>query len=953
MKPSLKKSSLAGIALVSVLAVGCSGLKSTSTSGGGGGGGNSSGSFTIGGSISGLSGTGLVLQDNGGDNLTVAAAATKFTFATSVKSGGAYKVTVLTQPSNPAQTCTVTSGSGTASANVTTVAVTCTTNPVTATIGGTLSGLASGATVILQNNGGDSLTLTANGPFTFKTPVTGPTDAYAVTVNTQPTTPNQICTVSSGSGTATANVTNVAVSCVNSYTVSGTITGLVGTGFSLQDSFTPPGATSPTLDQLPITASSGNQSFTFKTFLPTGSAYTVSIAQQPSNPAQTCNVTAGTASGTVPTSAGNVSNVTVNCIAVTFEVSGTTYGLAGEPPNNGVLIDNSFSVHINTANTLQISSNGPFQFATPEALNDAYYLQIDHDASTQFQVCTRWNPQGFVTQNITNLQLDCGHNDWTFIGGGTAAGTETPVNPIYGKLASTSIPTGANVYPNPFTNLPGARFGAAGWTDKFGSLFLFGGNGYEMQGGQTQDTLPFEMNDLWVCVAVDVDDCEWWLVGSYNPNTIGGSAAGAQVEASAESEGEGAFYGPFNAPASRRGMASWTDTNGNLWLFGGAYGGHFLSDLWMLDTSVYDGTWLTYTTANVTWVQKGGPVFGNANSLDQGGVYPPTANPHPGAREYPVSWTDAAGNFWMFGGYGYDGAGHVGYLNDLWEYTGGNWVFKSGAATATINQVGIYGTQGTPAATNMPGARQEAAGWLDKSGTVLWLFGGEGEDATGFTTGSPGILNDLWMYDTTSGNWTFVAGSTAANQTGVYPLAPVIGPVNTTNAAGTCGLSNATAPCTPVSEAGAFPGSRWGAAAWVDGGGDLWLFGGWGLNSTATNGNGALNDLWVYTPNSTPTQPGTWAWIKGSNTGAAGGYYGSLLRPYRTHYTYTPGGRSLATVWRYYNPSLSLAVGPKGLEQFWLFGGEGYDEADLDGTPRTPTNGTLNDLWRYLPYKSY
>jgi hypothetical protein len=37
----------------------------------------------------------------------------------------------------------------------------------------------------LQDNGGDSLTITANGPFTFKTAVTGPTDAYAVTVLTQ------------------------------------------------------------------------------------------------------------------------------------------------------------------------------------------------------------------------------------------------------------------------------------------------------------------------------------------------------------------------------------------------------------------------------------------------------------------------------------------------------------------------------------------------------------------------------------------------------------------------------------------------------------------------------------------------------------------------------------------------------------------------------------------------
>jgi hypothetical protein len=107
--------------------------------------------------------------------------------------------------------------------------------------------------------------------------------------------------------------------------------------------------------------------------------------------------------------------------------------------------------------------------------------------------------------------------------------------------------------------------------------------------------------------------------------------------------------------------------------------------------------------------------------------------------------------------------------------------------------------------------------------------------------------------------------------------------------------------------------------------------------------------MWVYTPSATAGQPGTWAWIKGSNTGAAGGAYGPLTRPYVTHYTYTPGGRSLATSWHYYNP----AIGPTGLEQFWLFGGEGYDAADINGTSRTPTNGILDDSWRYLPYQDH
>ena len=78
-------------------------------------------------------------------------------------------------------------------------------------VGGTVSGLS--GTVVLQDNGGDNLPVTGNGPFTFATSLAGGT-AYAVTVKTNPT--GQTCTVSNGSGTiGAANVANVAVSCVN------------------------------------------------------------------------------------------------------------------------------------------------------------------------------------------------------------------------------------------------------------------------------------------------------------------------------------------------------------------------------------------------------------------------------------------------------------------------------------------------------------------------------------------------------------------------------------------------------------------------------------------------------------------------------------------------------------------------------------------------------------------
>ena len=166
--------------------------------------------YPIGGTVSGLSGT-VVLQDNGGDDLSVSASGA-FTFGTGLTSGSAYSVTVKTNPAG--QTCSVANGSGTVgSAGVTNVAVTCTANAAaTYPIGGTVSGLS--GTVVLQDNGGDDLSVSASGAFTFGTGLTSGT-AYSVTVKTNPA--GQTCSVANGSGTVgSAGVTNVAVTCTAS-----------------------------------------------------------------------------------------------------------------------------------------------------------------------------------------------------------------------------------------------------------------------------------------------------------------------------------------------------------------------------------------------------------------------------------------------------------------------------------------------------------------------------------------------------------------------------------------------------------------------------------------------------------------------------------------------------------------------------------------------------------------
>ncbi|MGE5757950.1 MAG: hypothetical protein ACM3W8_03695, partial [Sideroxydans sp.] len=84
--------------------------------------------LTVGGTVSGLAGGEVVLQINGADDLTVNADG-KFKFPKALKKGSAYEVTVKTPPATPVkQTCTVGQGSGSISAPVNNVAVTCTTN---------------------------------------------------------------------------------------------------------------------------------------------------------------------------------------------------------------------------------------------------------------------------------------------------------------------------------------------------------------------------------------------------------------------------------------------------------------------------------------------------------------------------------------------------------------------------------------------------------------------------------------------------------------------------------------------------------------------------------------------------------------------------------------------------------------------------------------------------------
>jgi hypothetical protein len=258
---------------------------------------------TVGGTITGLVGTGLVLH-NGGDSLAIPAGQASYLFPTPLRSGTAYAVTVTAQPTVPSQTCTVANGSGTVgAANVTNVNVTCTTRVFT--VGGTVSGLA--GTGLVLRKGTESLPIGANGTYAFQVPVPNG-GTYTVTAATQPTGPSQTCTVVNGSGTmGLANVTNVDVTCATrAFTVGGTVTGLTGSGLVLRNGS----------DRLAIPA--GATSYVLPTAVLSGRTYAVTVATQPRSPTQTCTVANGR--GTV--GGADVTNVNVTCATRAFAAGG-------------------------------------------------------------------------------------------------------------------------------------------------------------------------------------------------------------------------------------------------------------------------------------------------------------------------------------------------------------------------------------------------------------------------------------------------------------------------------------------------------------------------------------------------------------------------------------------------------------------------------------------------------
>lgn len=343
---------------------------------------------TVGGTVSGLAGAGLVLRNNGGDDQAINAAVGPVTFAfTPILTGGQYNVTIASQPANPWQTCTLIPepASGTIGNDPITVNVSCTTNSYAVSVNVTgmnplsASG-AKGADVVLRNNGADDLSILKDGVYPFASKVFSG-NTFNVTVAAQPVNPAQTCVPETPKDTTITNApVTVNVKCTtNSYTISGAVTGLAGTGFQLLNNTTP------------VTVLNGE----FSATLPGGSTYNFTVGTQPSNPTQKCDPTAG-ASPTGTVGNANVSGIAFVCNTQSFAVGGTLSGLS---TGTSLTLTNTLS-----GDSVVLSANGPYQMTMLSGT--PYDISVTKKALGQ--TCTVSNGAGTVTSaDISDVNVTC------------------------------------------------------------------------------------------------------------------------------------------------------------------------------------------------------------------------------------------------------------------------------------------------------------------------------------------------------------------------------------------------------------------------------------------------------------------------------------------------------------------------------------------------------------------
>lgn len=166
----------------------------------------------------------FVLQNNATDDLTIAGNGS-FTFNTAIPTGSNYAVTVFSNPQNPWQTCNVTNATGTVgAAAISNVSITCSVNQYT--MSGNITSTVPLPTGLTVTNGIDTINVPGGAtstPISFSTPINSGA-GYNIAINAEP--PGYVCAIQSlYSGTVLgANISNVAVNCVEGYRYGNVIT---------------------------------------------------------------------------------------------------------------------------------------------------------------------------------------------------------------------------------------------------------------------------------------------------------------------------------------------------------------------------------------------------------------------------------------------------------------------------------------------------------------------------------------------------------------------------------------------------------------------------------------------------------------------------------------------------------------------------------------------------------
>ena len=453
-------------------------------------------------------------------------------------------------------------------------------------------------------------------------------------------------------------------------------------------------------------------------------------------------------------------------------------------------------------------------------------------------------------------------------------------------------------------NIPGSRIGSVTWTDNDGNLWLFGGN------GKSESTRSGYLNDLW---KFNPSSHLWtWMGGSRSTNSIGNYNSIGVPSVN-------------NFPGARQNAVGWTDNHGNFWLFGGegmiskkekkdtppteekkddppppedkkdekddhgnhgegnngrgngneGHGGGHNSELGSTDDGLLNDLWM-YSPATHEWTWVSGN--DNANGKGKYGNFRQSSTSNfPGARELATGWKDSNGNLWLFGGSGYSSQASIIDLNDVWKFSPvtHEWVWMNGSKSDDTG--GHFGEKGAFKDENTPSGRRGSTGWTGKDGN-FWMFGG--------STRSD-LNSDLWQYNVQDNRWAWISGSKNTDQAPLYKSQNV--PDRDGN-----------------------PGSRTMASGWVDGNGNLWLFGGAGYGKRT--GTSAINNLWKYT-----VATNEWTFVKGDVSVSPDAVYGTKGQFSNAN---NPGG------------TINYARWKDGQGNFWLFGGQS-------------TNGYLNQTWKF------